>query len=95
MSSSVCLYVSLRVCLSFKIVRMGHTLPKITNLKMTGVHFDICHSNGVIEKIALGDLDLLFGGKEFNFLYISQMVRTSAKNVWETFVDFDICHRMV
>ena len=48
----------------------------------------------VFAKFALCDLDLLFGGKNLNILY-RRDGKNERKNVMETFVDFDICHRMV
>ena len=49
-------------------------------------------SNGVTENIELCDLDL--EGQQFKmiYIYISETVTASAKNLWETFVDFAIFH---
>ena len=44
---------------------IGHTLTKIKNLKI-----DV-PSNGVVVKIALCDLDLLFEDKELSNFYVS------------------------
>ena len=38
-------------------------------------------SNGVVAKIAIRDLDLLFGGQIFTIFYIFETVRSSAKCV--------------
>ena len=77
-----------RLCLcvrvSVKIVRTRHTIEKNKNVKNDVCRFRDLPSNGVIARIALRDLD-----------HISEKVRASTKNTWETFVDFDICHRMV
>ena len=40
------------------------------------------------------DLDLFTESKKIYILYIWNF-KLNRKNVWETFVDFDICHRMV
>ena len=58
---------------------------------------DICRlwylpSNGVIDKIALCGLDLLYESQKL-FVY-TETVRAGT-NMWETCIDFDICHRMV
>ena len=54
------MYVSV---LSVKIVRTGHILEKIKNVKNNVCTFLHLLSNGVIAKISLRNLDLLFGGK--------------------------------
>ena len=60
---------------------------------------DICRflhlpSNDVISKIVLYDLDLLFEGEKYKQLYLWNG-KSYRKNVWKTFVDYYICHRMV
>ena len=67
------------VCLSVKLVRIGHTLMKIANVKNDVCRFLHFPSNGVIAKITIRELDLLFGGQHLK-LYISETVRDSAKN---------------
>ena len=69
----VCVY------LFVKIVRIGHTLVKITDVENDACKFWLLPSNGVIAKFPLRDLDLLFNGKKN--CYISETVRDSAKNV--------------
>ena len=46
-------------------------------------------------KVTLPDLDLHFEGKKTYNFYISETVRANAKMLWETFVDFDIWHRIM
>ena len=48
----------------------------------------------MVAKIVLSEHDLRFEDIFFK-LYITQKVRDSAKNMWESFADFDIRHRMV
>ena len=64
-------------------------------------------SNGVIAKIVLCDADLLCDadilcdadllceGQKLKKNYISETLRASAKNVWEVFIEFNICHRIL
>ena len=59
---------------------------KIKSVEMTFVD--------VIAKIALSDPDLLSEGQNLKNLYILYG-RSWRTNVWETFVDFDICHQVV
>ena len=56
---------------------------------------DIVHlpSTGVFAKTALCDLDLHLGVKFKIFISLKRL--EPAQNVLETFVDFNICHRMV
>ena len=49
----------------------------------------------LIEKIALRDIDLLLAGKQFKINFYIWNGESLRRNVWETFVDFDICHRKV
>ena len=58
---------------------------------MTFAHFDIWVR---IAKITLREIDLLFGCQQLKFLYLWND-KSWRKNVWETFVDFGICHRMM
>ena len=51
-------------------------------------------SNGIIVKVVLCDLDLLFESQTF-YMLISETVRARAKIVCQSFVVFYICHRMV
>ena len=51
-------------------------------------------SNGIIAKIVLRDPVILLEDQTFFNCYISETVRTSTE-MWESFVDFDICHRAV
>ena len=91
LSVSVCVYVS--VCLSVKTSHLSH-LVKIKNVKNDVCRYWHLPSNGVIEKIALRDLDLLLGSKDLNFLYVWND-KSKRKNMWQAFVDFDISDRMV
>ena len=50
------------------IVNTGHILAKIQNVKMTFVDFDSLPSNGIIAKIILCDVDLLFECPKFELL---------------------------
>ena len=62
-SVSVSVYVCLSVCLSVKIVRIGHTLTKIKHVTNYVYIFSyIVFSNDVNAKIALRDIYLLFDG---------------------------------
>ena len=84
--------VTLNYFLEVDILRLYISEMVRASARMTGKHLP---SNGVIAKIALRDLDLLSRSKHFK-MYIFQTVRAGTKtNVWETFADFDICHRMV
>ena len=63
--------VCLRVCMSVKIVlTIGHILAKIKKVKNDVCRFWQLPSNGVIAKIALRDLDLLFEGKNVKSVYL-------------------------
>ena len=52
-------------------------------------------SNGITVKIMLNDSDLLFEGKHFLNLISLKRWQLANKCVGVSFVDFDICHRMV
>ena len=51
-------------------------------------------SNGVIAKIVLYDLDLLFECQHFKIV-ISLKLWKLAQNVWKSFRDFDNCYQMM
>ena len=61
--------------------------------KYVGVFCWFCHlpSNGVIMKIVLSDLDLLFWRSTILNVNISDMVKASAKMHKMTFIDFNFC----
>ena len=62
------LSVSVSVCVSVTVVSTGHNLAKIKIVKADVCRFFHLPSNGVIAKIVLRDIDLLFGGKNVKCL---------------------------
>ena len=59
------LSVYMCVCLTVKIVCIGHILVKIKSKKMKFVDFDMCHQIVLIVKIVLRDFDLHFEDYKF------------------------------
>ena len=91
LSVSVYMCVCVSICLSVTIVITDCTLAKIKNKKNYDCRFWHLSSKGVIMKIILRDLDLLFEGQTFKFFIYLKREKPAPKFV----VYFYICHRMM